>query len=107
MSPDVTVVDFGTVYSGLEAVTRYLTGFFANYRTFEVPFEELVVTVLGRDAAMFSGRQTLRRENNSGQRQEGVVLSTGVFRRMGEDWKLVRFHLSGSVRNVGDTDVTR
>lgn len=104
VTEDVEVVDFAYHYVGVEAYLEGAQTLFSNFQAWTNAWDETSVEVLSPDAAVLTGRFTVRRQRTDGRWQESspYIYMTAIFRLVGEEWKITRGHLSGSLRTVED-----
>ncbi len=104
VTEDVEVVDFMNHYVGVNEYVEGAQGLFNNFQAWTTAWDETHIEVLSPDAAVLEGRFTVRRQRMDGRWQESspYIYMTAIFRLVGEEWKITRAHLSGSLRVLED-----
>ena len=90
-SDDVTYVDAGKIYPSREALVTAASGFFAKQRSIGGHFDPEHITILGPNAAVFTGVFTADVVDLAGKRgwQDGKVW-TLVYERRNGRWQIVQ-----------------
>jgi hypothetical protein len=92
---DILVADFGTIYAGRDSVTAINRRYWSQPKvSAHFAFASPAVAVLSRDAAVYTAMVTGALKDSAGVETPMKFAWTGVFVRVGGDWKIQVEHSS-------------
>ena len=91
---DILVAEFGTIYAGRDAITQGVRQEFPPGTTVHSSISSPHVAVLSRDAVVVTGMVDATFKDSAGVETPMRFAWTGVFVRVGAEWKLQVEHAS-------------